>query len=82
MQAKHSRNSYYLNNLSALSRLRQMLFQALQRLAEAGRGAGETEPQVALAAGAEGGAGGQPDDDSWKEFLEDLDPEAFGKYKM
>ncbi|MDF1555703.1 MAG: bifunctional nuclease family protein [Deferrisomatales bacterium] len=27
-------------------------------------------------------AGAQPDDDSWKEFLEDLDPGAFGKYKM
>ncbi len=26
--------------------------------------------------------GGQPDDNSWKEFLEDLDPGAFGKYKM
>ena len=30
----------------------------------------------------ETGAGSQPDDDSWKEFLEDLDPNAFGKYKM
>jgi bifunctional DNase/RNase len=30
----------------------------------------------------EPGAPGQPDDDSWKEILENLDPDAFGKYKM
>jgi len=29
-----------------------------------------------------GGGGSEGDDDPWKEFLEGLDPEAFGKYKM
>src|SRR6202011_1013177 len=54
------RNSLKLRKLGRF-RLPEHGLEPRQRLREARRGAGEAEPQMALAAQAEGSAGGDPD---------------------